>query len=68
MAASRSLKLTAIGIAIFVCLLLAARFILRERGRADIVEGQTRAALTVISSSFKNEPSPVTMFSFQYRT
>jgi Raf kinase inhibitor-like YbhB/YbcL family protein len=48
------MKLTAIGIAIFVCLLLAARFILHERARADIAEGQARTALTVISSSFSN--------------
>jgi Raf kinase inhibitor-like YbhB/YbcL family protein len=54
MAPDKSFKFTAVGIAIFVCLLLSVRFILRERGRADIAEGQTRTSLNVSSSSFSN--------------
>jgi Raf kinase inhibitor-like YbhB/YbcL family protein len=60
MTLNKALKFTAVGIAVFVCLVLAARFILRESRRADIAEGQTRTSLNVSSSSFSNGgPIPV---------
>jgi Raf kinase inhibitor-like YbhB/YbcL family protein len=47
-----SLKFAASGVALLVGISLTALFILRERGRADIAEGQARAALDVKSTSF----------------
>jgi hypothetical protein len=47
-----SMKLTAIGIVILLGIALIAFFVLRERGRADIAEGQALVPLKVTSASF----------------
>jgi Raf kinase inhibitor-like YbhB/YbcL family protein len=52
MAIKTSLKFTAISVAALLGLALIALFVLRERGRADIAEGQTPIPLVVRSSSF----------------
>jgi Raf kinase inhibitor-like YbhB/YbcL family protein len=52
MAIKTSLKFTAISVAVLIAVALVALLILRERGRADIAEGQTPIPLVVKSSSF----------------
>jgi Raf kinase inhibitor-like YbhB/YbcL family protein len=54
MAIKPSLKFTAIGVAVLLGLALIALFVLRERRRADIAEGQTSLPLVVKSSSFSD--------------
>jgi Raf kinase inhibitor-like YbhB/YbcL family protein len=54
MALRKSLRLVVIVVAALTVFLLVAFFILRERGRADIADGQPRASLEVRSSSFTN--------------
>jgi Raf kinase inhibitor-like YbhB/YbcL family protein len=59
MAFRKSLKLAAIGVAVLLVFLLIAFFILHERGRADIADGQSPASLDVGSPSFTNgSPMP----------
>jgi Raf kinase inhibitor-like YbhB/YbcL family protein len=52
MAIKTSLKITAITVVVLLALGLTALLVLRERGRADIAEGQTPIPLVVKSSSF----------------
>lgn len=54
MALRSSLKWLAVGVTVLVVFLLVAFLTMRQRGRADIADGQTRAALDVGSSSFNN--------------
>jgi Raf kinase inhibitor-like YbhB/YbcL family protein len=49
-----SLKFTAIGIAILLGIAMIALFVLRERGRADIAEGQALVRLEITSASFSD--------------
>jgi Raf kinase inhibitor-like YbhB/YbcL family protein len=54
MSLKSSLKFTALGFTVLLAMSLIAFFVLRERARADIADGQTRVPLSVKSSSFTN--------------
>jgi Raf kinase inhibitor-like YbhB/YbcL family protein len=54
MALKTYMKVTAVGAAVLLGVTLTVLLILRERGRADIADGQTTVVLEVKSSSFTN--------------